>query len=221
MNLTDFTAMVKDEANKGDRLDAIIPARVALAVQRLERRYTLKYMERFVILSLDPDATEPRAVQFPANGMKGTNFMRYSCVRTGRYRYLHHVDAGDVTGDAACNPTGYWFDGVKYIWFDNSVQEALDLEFSFNEKSTWPPANDEHWLLANAADCLLAETMMLLATRARAPEWKQLYGDMLNTAQSDLFREDNELRNADMDTVMVPPGADRYSNRNRYPGDTV
>lgn len=217
MNLTEFTELVKDEANKGTRLDTIIPLRIQLAVQRLERRYTLKYLERFVILSLDPDASEPRAVAFPANGMKGTNFMRYSCARTGRYEYLHQVDAGDVIGDDRCNPTGYWFDGVKYIWFDNSVQEALDLEFSFNEYSAWPPADGTHWLLSNAADCLLAETMILLATRARAPEWKQLYGDMLSTAQVDLFRADNELRNSDTDTVMQAPGTVRY--RNRYPGD--
>lgn len=218
MNLTDFTAMVKDEANKGTRLDAIIPLRIQMAVQRLERRYTMKYMERFVIISLDPGAAEPRAVAFPANGMKGVNFMRYSCVRTGQYRYLHQCDSQDVLSDDQCNPTGYWFDGTQYIWFDNTVQEALELEFSFNEMSAWPPTNDEHWLLTNAADCLLAETMMLLATRARAPEWKQLYGDMLNSAQSDLFRADNELRNSDMDTVMEAPGTRRVYT-NRYPGD--
>jgi len=220
MNLTEFTQMVKDEANKGTRLDDIIPTRIAMAVQRLERRYTLKYMERYVILTLDPNATEPRAIQFPANGIKGANFMRYSCVRTGEYEYLSQCDSRDVLRDDRCNPTGYWFDGRKYIWFDNSVQEPLDLEFSFNENSAWPPQDGTHWLLDNAADCVLAETMQLLATRARAPEWKQLYGDMLNSAQADLFRADNELRNSDMDTVMQAPGSPRRFT-NRYPGDSA
>lgn len=215
MTLVEFTAMVKDEANKGDRLDAAIPTRISMAVQRLERRYTMKYMERFTTITIpsgDSSYTLLAAV-------KSIEFLRYYSDGLGDFVKLPQVDPTDVLGDSQRNPEGFWIDGVTTLRFDNTVQEDLDLQFCRTEYSSLP-LDDASWILANATDCLLAETMIVLSTRAREPSWKDKYGDMLQTSMADLFRADNELRNTARDYTMQPPPMDLGSRYyNRYPGD--
>jgi hypothetical protein len=222
MTLTEFTAMIKDEANKGDRLDLAIPSRIEMAARRGERRYSLKYMERYTTLSLDPDATEPRQVAFPTDdatvaSVKSVNFMRYLQSSIQDNIYIPMVDPTAVYADLGGPPEAYWLSGVNYIWFDNTVTEALELEFSYNAYSVWPPVSDEHWLLTNAPDWMLGETMKLLSTKAKEPSWLDKYNPMLKEAAADLFRADNELRNGNVDYVMGPQAVLTY--RNRYPND--
>ncbi len=214
MTLAEFIALVKDEANKGDRLDSIIPTRVNMAVQRLERRYTMKYLEQQADYSL---AVGDNKITLPTTGIKGINFVRYQGT-SGDYEYLSQCDPKDVIRDSEMAPTGYYLVGTTELWFDNTVQEALDIQVNWSQLSA-TPISDDHWILANAVDCLLAETMIVMSTRAREPSWKETYGQMLQSAMEDLFRADNELRNTDRDYRMEQPGSIPDTFYRRYPGD--
>jgi hypothetical protein len=219
MTLTEFTAMIKDEANKGDRLDLAIPTRVEMAVRRGERRYTLKYMEKYTdaLVLLADSNTLAFPVDATVASVKSVNFMRYLDTQCSDNVYLPMVDPTAVYMDAGGNPEAYWLSGVETIYFDNTPTEDLDLEFSYNGYSVWPPAGDEHWLLTNASDWLLGETMKLLSTKAKEPSWLDKYNPMLKEAEADLFRADNELRNGNVDYVMGPQTQMTY--RRRYPND--
>lgn len=214
MTLSEFTALVKDEANKGSTLDAAIPARIQMAVTRLERRYTMKYMEVFDTFTLSAAATDPRRHDLDVK-LKDIEFLRYTSTH-GRYHYLMQANPADVLRDDQCHPTGFWLSGMSTLWFDNTVQEDLPLEYLWSEYSTQPLV-DDHWLLVNAQDCLLAETMKVLSTRAREPSWLEKYDNMLTTSKADLFRADQELRNTLRDYTMVAPSSGHH--RARYPGD--
>lgn len=218
MTLTEFTAMIKDEANKGDRLDLAIPSRIEMAARRGERRYSLKYMERYtdaLVLLADTNSLAFPSDDATVASVKSVNFMRFQC--NSENVYVPMVDPTAVYTDAGGNPEAYWLSGIDTIYFDNTVTEDLDLEFSYNAYSVWPPVSDEHWLLTNAPDWMLGETMKLLSTKAKEPSWLDKYNPMLKEAEADLFRADNELRNGNVDYVMGPQAVLTY--RNRYPND--
>lgn len=216
MILSDFTALVKDEANKGDRLDSAIPLRVQMALRRIERRYTFKYMEAFTTMTLLALAANPRVFTLPDGGIKTMGFLRYPwrC----QYLYLTQVDPSEVESNDPRNPTGYWLNGTTEIWFDNTVQQDLALEWQYTAYSALNPIADTNWMLQNGADYLLGETMMLLATRANEPSWATKYQTMRDEAKADMFVADNEYRNADVDARMAAPG-ERNRRYGRYPGD--
>lgn len=206
MILSAFHSMVSTECNKGTRLDAFIPTRTMMAARVIERAQSLKYMERFVTFTTDYTAMEPRAVAFPNSRVKAINFLRWMNT-DGEYAYLTQVDPQTVVARESGYPTGYWMDGLDYLWFDNTPGVNIDFEFSFWQYTDWPTDTaQEPWLAANAVDLLLAETMFLLAPKAREPAWLQLYQPMKDEGLRTLITADEELKASSRDESMIYDG---------------
>jgi hypothetical protein len=203
MILSAFHTAISREVNKKTRFDDLIPDYVRRAARFIERQHSLKYMERFVTFTVDAAATEPRAVAFPNSRVKAINFLRYAD-SDSKYYYVGQVDPTTVAAAESGNPTGYWMDGLDYLWFDNVVKANLAMEFSFIEYTLWPTDTaQEPWLLAHAEDLMIAQTMLMMAPVAREPGWKELYSDMKAEGLQSLFVADEEMKASSRDESMI------------------
>lgn len=206
--LSDFTARVKLELNRGSAYDAQIPGKIRDAVRSIERNWSLQYMHRFVTLTLS--ATK-RSVSYPAK-LKLTRFMRFAEEDTDGnsiYTYLKRTDPQQVAATEAANPTGYWQDGRQWIWFDNAPEEDLTLEWGFYQYSDWPlPTADnystfEHFLLDVGEDVLLAGTLVEFGTTIRELELLQAWGTVFAAKVQTLNHADIEGEFANEDARMI------------------
>lgn len=203
MILSAFHTAISRECNKGARLDDVIPDYTRRAARFIERQHSLKYMERFVTFTVLAAAAEPRAVAFPNTRVKAINFLRY-LNSDSEFNYLGQVDPQTVVANESAVPTGYWMDGLDYLWFDNTPQENIAMEFSFIEYTAWPTdTTKEPWLLANAEEVMIAQTMMLMSGVAREPGWMELYKEMKAEGLQTLFVADEEMKASSRSESMI------------------
>lgn len=202
MDLTAFRSMVSTEVNKGTTYDASIPQRVIMAGQQIERNYSLRYMERYVSFTVVPGANAD-CLPYPAR-LKSIKFIRY-LDGDGEYVYVKQIEPTQQQTKPTEPPTGYWMDGQDFIWFNSEVAEDLDVEMSYIEYSAWNTmaGTDQHWLIDNASDLLLAQVMILMSPLCREPEWKTDYEDMRTRGERTMFLADMEARNANRDDIMI------------------
>lgn len=196
MALGDFIARVSDELNKGSSLDPLIPARIRDTVKYLESNSTWKHMERFVSFTLTG-----RSMNVPSR-MKAMRFLRH--VGVDGYRYLTRVNPRDVERTGTGAPTGYWYDGRDYIWFDNTPDEALTMEMSYIERTAW--GTDDaftHFFLEAGEPVLFAGTMQRMALRAREPELAQVYAAQFQLDLAALLKAEAEFEFENSDARMV------------------
>lgn len=173
--LGEFHARVALNANKGNSLNAVIPSTVALAADFLEKNYNFEYMK------LTGSFTQSTATKALPTGFKRMVFLRQvlgSDYPYG-YRYLKAVDPSQIFRKDGSAPTAYWISGGTLLNFDNVPPEALDYEWAYYARTTWPTdVEEEPWLVNNAAGLLLAQSMLFLAPVAREPDWFTTYGEM-------------------------------------------
>jgi len=202
MSLADFHSTVSSNVNKGTLHDAVIPAFVKQAGRWMERNYSFKYMERFVTFAIDPTSTYPRSIALPER-FKSFNFIRIINA-DGSYSILNQVDPEDVISNDQATPTGYWLDGLDYIWMDNTPSEIVNLEMSYIQYADWPvsPYIETPWLLENGEEILLAQTMMLMAPLLREPDLLTLYKAIRDEGLRTLTLADEELRSSNRNEVM-------------------
>lgn len=204
--LSEFHTMVGDEINKGTRYDSVISRFVRRAGRFIERNYNFLYMERFAELDLDLSAANPRFIAFPSLLTKKINFVRYPTVIGGSdnqgYIYLQKVDPIDVTAiEPESNPRGYWQTGDEtgsnFLVLDQIGTDELTFEVHYIDFSIWPTASTAtHWLIDNAEDVLLAQTMRMMAPYANEPDWILAYKSMWEEGIRTLTMVDEEARNA-------------------------
>lgn len=199
MNLGDFHSVISNEANKGSSFSDVIPAKVRQAARWVERNATLKYMERFVEASLSD-----RCWNFPTTRIKSIIFVRH-LLENGKYKQIIQVDPQQVVSIDEGIPDGFWIDGDDHFWFDAFPSEGnLELELLLVEYSDWPTdLTKTHWLIDNAEDLLIAQTMILLAPTAREPEWIGMYTKSRDEALRTLLLADEELRQSARSERMV------------------
>lgn len=197
MNLGEFHELVKEEANKGTRLDTKIPAAVRRAARLIERAASFQYMQRYVSFTLDPDVEEPRVAPLDPV-VKAIRFIKaIDSTDPESYRRLSPVDPMDITSVKIGEPDRYWLDGMQFIWFDNAVEEPLPCEAGLTQYSIWPTdLEDTHWLIDNTEDVLLGMTMEQLAPGAREPDWLVTYGKMAMAGLKTLHDADYEIQHA-------------------------
>lgn len=203
MNLTGFKALVSTEVNKGTTYDTHIGQRIVMAGQQIERNYSLRYMERYVTFTLSAAGSDPDCVPFPAR-LKSIKFMRY-LDSDGEYVYIRKIEPTQQQEKPTEPPTGYWLDGIDFIWLNSKVGQDLEIELSYIEYSDWNNMGltDQHWLFDNASDLLLAHCMILLSPACREPDWKTEYEDMRSRGERTLFLADAEAKQSNSDDIMI------------------
>lgn len=187
MNLAEFYDDIRAHANRGDKIDPVLHGAVRSAVLWMERNYTLPYMTRYLTFVLGKDK---QATVIPCR-MKSFQFARV--VRGTKLYRIEKVDPATIREIPTDAPKRLWFDGVDYVWFDAIAPEDLTINLSVSAYTDWPtsgsPDEDEftHWLMDNATDFMLAQTMFNLAPFVREADWFALYGRMREEALKTLI----------------------------------
>lgn len=202
MTLGTILDMVSEEINRGSVYDSIIPNYIRHAALWFERNYTMKYMERFVEFTIDPEASNPRALPFPETP-KAIKFFRIPR-DDGRYWYLKKIEPVAVpTWDEDEIPHAYWLDGVDYIWLDRVPDQEYSAEMSYDRYTTWPTdTSATNWLIQYAEDWLVSRTLYLIAGRVRNPQLGDMHKLRSDEALRTLLLSDEELRYSNQDAQM-------------------
>lgn len=202
MTLGEFHTLVSTCMKRGTALDASIPTQVALAVQWMERNYTMKYMERFRLLQV---TANDRVISMPPNVMfKGAKFVRL-INDDGTYGYLNKIEPEDLTGlrSSTSNPTSqdvvpsaYYVVGLDTLVLDSVPDVDWNGEAMFYEFTDWPTDTaSTHPLLRMAADVLLAQTQWFMAINIiKDLRMAEVYKAARDEAMSTLTRTEDEIK---------------------------
>lgn len=204
MNLGEMQAAISDEINQGSRLDTYIPTYLRMAARMIERNYSFLYMDRFTELQVDVDASNPRFIAWPLEEgqslLKSIGFLRYAA--NGKWNFLKPTDANLIKAEESQDsPSYYWLtgspDGQGYIVLDQPGTTDLTLEFMYKSYTKWPTASTAtSWLLNNAEDVLLAQSLILMSGLADEPGWVSKYRPMWEMGIKTIMDADEELKNS-------------------------
>ncbi len=190
----------RDECNRGNSVNNVLPTKILQAVQWIERNYNLKYMQKLQAFDLFADASL-EAPYILIDNLKEIEFIRtvdISADGTGTYGYLtafeHPMDQKKIS---AGNPTNYYQNGESYVWFDAIPAEALDMHVGFYAYTGTISIDTSCWLFDFALDVVIAKTMQLMAPWLRQPMLMQAYAPMLQEGMKTLIKasEDAKLAN--------------------------
>lgn len=198
MNLGEFHDEVSATIARGTAMDAHIPGYTRRAARWLERNYTFAYMKQFLELVIDLDvASTPRYIELGPGAPKSIPMFRW-VNDDGGFTYLKKIDPWEVTAystEEGLIPSGYWLDGIKRIVLAHTPTTNLNGEISLVRYTPWPSQETfTHWLLDNAEDVLLAQTLFMMAPRLRAPNMRQEYQAMRDEGLNTLLRAEDEFQ---------------------------
>ena len=213
LSVQNFYNQLSEEINQGTRLDTYLPRYVRRAVRQLERNYSLLYMERFSGVDLDVDAANARFLPWPSELTKKINFVRYAASTDGTvttaqnsnargWVYLQRCDPINVTSIETASPQAYWLtggeDGLGYLVLDQVGTTDITFEIHWVQYTDWDSllTTATHWLLNNAEDVLIAQTLQLLAGLADEPDWIPKYTKMRDEGIRTLLMADEEFRSS-------------------------
>ena len=211
MTLGEFHTLVSACLKRGTALDAYIPAQAKLAVQWLERNYTMKYMETFRLLQI---AVSDRVIQMPANvSIKAIKFVRI-IEEDGGYNYLNKVEPEDIaalrstsTTPAGTNviPARYFLIGLNTLVLDSVPDVTWNGEAIFYEYTAWPTGDSStHPLLTMATDVILAQTQLYMAVNIMKDlRMVEVYKLARDEAVNTLTRAEDETKNGGESVSMV------------------
>ena len=196
---------------RGNVFDVDVPDMVRLAARSVERNYTLKYMERYVTLTLSATSTEPRAISMPLR-VKKIHFIKI-LGEEGKFHDLFQIDPREFGAVGIGQPKRYWLDGVDYIWFDKTPDKDYPAEMMYSRYTDWPTSaldtdtfsylDSTNWLTENADDILVGHALTHAKILARLPaDIRQEIDALVVRAANELVRADEELRNANSSLVM-------------------
>jgi hypothetical protein len=191
MNLGQFHSLVTAEVKRGNSLDNIIPLRVELAVKFLERNFSYGYMGRRIEVLLDPSVADPKHVALGAD-VKAVKWLRYTQPESGNYFYLTKEDAQLQVAAGAGYATTYSLVGDDSIVLDKTPTAIYTLEGEVFFYTDWSQdALAEHWILRNAPDLLLSQTMLGIGNYLRDMQMIQHYRGARDEAlKTSLLAED-------------------------------
>lgn len=213
MNLGQFHARIKRALRRGNSMDAVIPDMVSESANVLEMNYTFSWMRRTGETSIALGSNNPNQLSFPNNRVKSFEWIKviepgYASPDGEVYRELKGVDARRITGTTPGYITGYWIDGLSYVYLDNYVAEDTAFLWRWAEYTDWPEADAATpSLLMRGQAVLAAETMLLAAQENRDPRMIDLYTARRNDTLNMLLRAEEELKwEHQNDLVMRPYG---------------
>lgn len=202
MTLDELYEAIRMEVNKGTAFDSILERKVFTAIQAIEAKYQLKYMEDYVTFQLNPEDENPRTLSLPAR-LKSFIFVRIA-EDDGSYVYIPQIDATAVSANDEGAPTGYWVDGTSYMWLDNTPTEPNEMEMAYLGYTDLEALSGDktHWLFDNACNAILGQTMLYLIPTMREPTLYPLYQQMRAEGVDTMLTADEELRASNRDLSM-------------------
>lgn len=197
MDITTFHNNMIRNCGRGTGILTDVQECTRRAARWIERNYSFQYMRKFLVTTVDVDATDARFVSLPAR-LKRERFVRRVDGSSGNYVRLTKVDPASVVSISQGAPEAYWFDGDDAIVLSSLPDEDFVLEIQFEQYSAWPTGGT-HWLLENAEDALQARTMSYLAVVLRDTSLKVLYDAELKEALATLIPADENLEYSGQD----------------------
>lgn len=178
MDLSTLVAEIQDELNKGSSVtDAQVRTHVRTALNLLELEHDFQYMHKVLTGTVDKtDAQSGRRIAMPSV-IKNIDAVRLT-KSDGSYLYLDDVEFEDITANVNEAPSGYYLDGVDYLWMDNNPQENYPYDILYWGHTTWSDADSfEPWLFQVAHGWVKYEALIRLSSFLRQPElrvmWKE------------------------------------------------
>lgn len=215
MILSDFHSEVSEAVGRGSIHDTLIVTYTRRAARWIERNYTLEYMKKFKDdLTISEDDRDILLTSFVSSNatLKRVLFWRIADDTDSdglpEYYYIEEVDPQDHAGLVEARPKTFWRNGSTELMLGQNPGEDYTSHIRWDEYTVWPTDTaEEPWLLANADDVMLGQTMLMLGPRlrldpARAALWKQLRDEGLRT----LLLAEDELRAGAVESSM------RYGN---------
>jgi hypothetical protein len=206
MNLEDFHKLVSFELKRGASLDSWIPLYVKQAVNFLERNAPLKYMEEWVTLKMEPN---DQIVDF-IWAFRNWKFLRYA--QDTEWFYLQKRDPREeLTPAGPTTPTKYSQIGVRYLrlnapWRGPGNLLLEGIVYKFSDWQTTRP-DFRHFLLEQASDLLLFQTMMRIGAGIRDNRLDPLYRPLRDEALKTFMGMDTDAEyDGSTDDTMVYGG---------------
>lgn len=202
MQLSEFYSQVSGAIRRGSSLDAVIPTYARMAARKIERNYTYKHMERFSAYTVDPDASDPRAIALPTRRIKVIHHTRI-IGDDGTIYPLKQIDPQELLSIPTEMPRAYWLDGLNYIYLNSTPDKAYTIEFRWDEYTDWPlDLTAEPVLLDLMEDLMMGETMLMIAANMRDQRLQGLWNPIRQEAYTTSIEADLELRQGDRRYVM-------------------
>lgn len=210
--LSEFHADVADCVGRGSSLVSVIPRRVKMAAEWIERNYTFQYMRQMATLEVLSAATYPHIVSLANLYVKELTAIRRRRVATdGSYAFdqpLQKVSPIDRSDRPAGNPESYWLNGRSSIVFNSVPDEDMTFELHGVFMTIWGTGDSwQHWLLDNAHELLLARTLMMLMPRTRDPEGYKMHETEFNLEIQSFTVSEEAIQTNDFVAVWEPPEA--------------
>ncbi len=211
--LGEFYTIVRGALARGTSLDLKIPYTVRRAVKFIERNYSLKYMEKYGTVLVEAASEHPDEISVASPFVKSVIYLRYTDPYLQNYKYLGKIHAREqqrreyhslTTRDF---PQKYWQVGRNILRLDIPVQDDIDFEIQWFEFTSWPVENSEGlpapWLIANAEDLVLAQTMMFFAPELRDPRLTEIWRGTRDEALKTVSMANDEADEEDSGSVMI------------------
>lgn len=204
VDLAEFIENVKLEFNEAAALDSYLPKVIRRAAEAIESNWSLAYMEEFSTLPITAGTTPPR---FDLGvGLIEILDWQYIGSDTDEEQVVHliRVDSADIASIDSGKARHFWLDGGRYVNLDAIASVNYDTALLVVRRTPWPTDTAQApWLVVNAEDLLLAETMFRLSLPARDPKLMEMYSALKDQAVKLMLIADTKLRESMRDSRMV------------------
>lgn len=202
--LGEMHEMVRLSLQKGTTLDTVIPSRVRQAARWIERNRSYQYMKRIGQVSIDLSSEFPWAVEMPSSTWKSIETVRIVGSDGAYYPLTLNPNYGLQLSFESGRPTTYTLDGTERLLFDCNPDEAYYVEIFWTQYTSWPTAESStNWLLENAEDLLLYQTMLHMALFLRDDRMAATYLGGRDEALRTLHLEEEDRVNSNMNLNMI------------------
>lgn len=194
----EFYEMVKDEANKGDTLDKVIPSKVFQSVRTLEQNWSYKWNEKMLQFTIPSDSETPNILELPPDFKSLVTLNISSSDFENCQRTLQEQPPEGFSFSKSQEPYGFWIQENKYLWLDGMVEGGTSGILWYNA-FTLPDLMKDNFtapILKYGVQALLGMTMQNLAAYCREPSWFDSYGRLTEIGIKTMHIADAELRRA-------------------------
>lgn len=194
----DFYQMVRDEANKGNTLDEIIPNKVWQSLRVLEQNESYKWNEKLLQFTIRMDSDNPNIIRLPDDFKSVVSLSISTSEFNNCHRTLQEQSPDEFSFSRSEAPYGFWIQNNEYIWLDGAIKEDIEGFLWYNaftlKESMEPDKTCK--MLKYGHQALLGMTMQNLAAYCREPSWFDSYERLTQIGLKTMHIADAELRRA-------------------------
>lgn len=202
MNLGEFHTLISAEVKRGNSLDTIIPLRVAMAAKMLERNYSMQYMRTYIEVAVNKEDVNSRVVSLPTD-IKSVGWLRY-LDSNNYYQSIKLIDPRDIAQLISGPPSGYSLSGRSSLILDKTPDANYTISGEVKFFTAWPTDNSAApWLVSQAFDILMAQTMILIGNYLRDTGIVAQYRGWRDECLKTLMNSEAEISYDGLDTEMA------------------